>query len=433
MYVLPDGTLPAWRLDCPYQQYLRQLLFALAERYRDDPRLLAVELRGLDRSWGEMYYNGNLKDAQQEHGFTPQAFETWAKRYIDDAVAAFNGQERKVIWLRQGGPHTANYFHATLNSEFQEASKAVTLNAYEKGLGRRDGGVEVWTWYTWNAELYGQRVPEDAYLEAIEDFSPLRDGRMWYTENEIVQNAPYLWPDSESERVWPIMCLRALQMRCNWVWIDSNFYERFDCQRPGLNRWFELSLGKSAQTSADAWSWLREGYVWGHDGQGWGLHTIKNFERWLFQRDVEGDGRTVNADWFNVSGYGQWISEWYFGRKGGEWHARRTDSASGQNCIYFRTSREFMADGPHDVQVKVTYLDAAPVTWRVEYASADKHLASPAVTTAASGQWRTATIGIPAMYFRGSFSGKMDFRMVAEGPGDLTVKLVRIIDSNPRN
>ena len=430
MYVLPDGTLPAWRTDCPYQACLKKLIRALAERYKDNPKFLALEMRGLDKDWGELYYHGKLEDAKANHGFTPESFKRWCFQYIDDCAEAFPGQERKLVWLRQGGPHTPNYFHNTLNPEYEQASIDVTNYAYKKGCGRRDGGVEIWTWYTWNAELYGQRVTPEGYLEVIEDFPPLRDGRMWYTENEILQKCPYLWPDSESDRVWPILSLRTLQFRCNWVWINSNFYDGYDQRHPGFNRWFELSLGKTAKTSPDAWSWLREGYVWGYDGK-WDLHTIKNFERWVFQRDVKGDGATCPDDWLDVTKWGQWIKEWYFGKKGGEYLARRTDLAHGGSKIYFRTYPEFIANGPHRVLIKVTYRDGPATSWRIEYKGAKAAADSESCATANSGAWKTVTFEVPDMCFEGTFPGGMDFRIANLGPHDLTVKFLRIIKLHP--
>ena len=427
MYVLADGTIPSWRTDCPYQKHLKKFLQALAAKYRDNPKFLALEMRGLDRDWGEVYYHGDLKDARDHHGFTPEAFKAWCLRYIDDALEAFPGQAHKLIWLRQGGPDSPNYFHATLFPEYRQASIDVTRYAYAKGLGRRDGGLEVWTWYTWNAELYGQRVTPDSYLETVEDFPALQDGRMWYTENEILQNCPYLWPDSESYRVWPILCLRALQFRCNWVWVDSNFYDRYDRDRPGLNRWFELSLGKTCRTSSDGWSWMREGYVWGHDGQRWDLHTVRNFERWVFQRNVPPDGNTVPEEWLDVTGWGQWIREWYFGKKGGEFHACRTDVASGNACVYFHTWRGFLAGGPHDLLVKVTYRDGPATTWQLEYSTGQDVAATPEITTAGSGKWKTVTFSVPDMHLDGRFAGGMDFRIANLGRKDLTVRFLRLV------
>jgi len=191
-----------------------------------------------------------------------------------------------------------------------------------------------------------------------------------------------------------------------------------EASNPDFLRWVEFSLGKTPHTSPDAWCWLREGYQakW-HNYQ-----PIRNFERWLVQRDVEPDGKTVPVEKLDIS----MLKYNYASGKGYEFHARRTDQAAGSKYIYFRADPNFISGGPHEVLVKVTYLDGPPTEWCMEYTGEGGASQSESVVTTGSSKWKTVTFKIPDIRFMGDFRN-MDFRIALQGSVDVTVKLVRLI------
>jgi hypothetical protein len=171
------------------------------------------------------------------------------------------------------------------------------------------------------------------------------------------------------------------------------------------------------------WCWLREGYR-----ARWAGHKpVRNFERWLLQRDVAPDGRNVPTDKVDISS----LTYNYPSGRGYEFHARCSDLAHGSRHIYFRVERQFLSGGPYRVLLKVTYLDGQRTTWCLEYSSPNGVVQSPPVETAATGAQRTVTIDIPDMQVAAAFRGQVDFRLTVLGEADLTVKFVRLLRAEP--
>jgi len=418
---LSNTSVAPWDRGSEYQKYLGRMIEELGARYKDHPKLIGVYMGGLDYRAGEWCWRDapeSVKEAFETTTLTPETFGAWGLQFIDDYVKAFKGQEHKLAW--PGG-----YDHITFGRAFRPAKRKLWQTAYAKGCGGRDGMVEAWNGYL--NDGHGMRLTDAGYLEVIEDFAPIREGRIWYTENENYPRAftsTNGWgvgfgPSTYAPMRWFVSNMRALQMRRNWLLIGSRATFPLLARDPEFTRWVELSIGKNATTSADAWSWLREGYRKQKPG------TIKNFERWLLQRDVEPDGKTVTAAKVDLSWWGKHAS-WYVG-KDHEFHARRTDLANGSRYIYFRADREFLKRGPHRLLVKVTYRDGAPTEWRLEYAGAAGKARSEPITTQDTGEWQTVTLSVPDMQFSGTFADKMDFRLAVSGDRDLTVKMVRVV------
>ena len=176
-----------------------------------------------------------------------------------------------------------------------------------------------------------------------------------------------------------------------------------------------MSFGKTVYNSPDAWAYLREASVYPSPGY------MKNFERWLYQRDMTPDGTTKADRKVNLS-YDPGGTANY------EYMARRTQYTSQQNYIYFDLDDRFAVEGP--VDIKVEYWDnfKAPVAFRVEYNSAQ---APDTPTEWYSGQQdlgiRTVTFTISDAKFQNALPGGMDFRLATNRRGDLTVHWVRVI------
>jgi hypothetical protein len=141
---------------------------------------------------------------------------------------------------------------------------------------------------------------------------------------------------------------------------------------------------------------------------------VKNFERWLIQRDRDG-ARTVPV-----------MPASYAGSPGvPEWTARSTDAAGGSDLIGFSLDDRFLAGGPYRVAIKVTYADAGHGAWALEVPEAGGGEATRTVRTADTGAVRTATFFLDDAAFpaRGE---DFDFRIRAV-EGDAVVCFVRVI------
>jgi len=418
---LSNGAVAAWEPGSVHQRYFGQFLKALGARYKNDPKLIGVSMAGLDCFHGEWCWRGYdagwvvadvdrvLREAEEQTGLTPATFEAWGKRFIDDYVAAFRPNQSKLVWMNS---EDQCIWTPRRPKAYIAPATALWKYAYAKGCGNRDGGVEIWNRYL--NEGHGMRWTDAGYLEVIEDLAPLRENRFWYTENEYYRRD---WPKDDMRVRWFTSSMRTLQMRRQWmaVWSDLDM---LDALIPGFVRWMELSLGKTARTSVDAWCWLREGYPKRR-------RPLKNYERWLFQRDVEPDGLTQPAERVDVSSIARGGNRYVFAEDY-EYHARRTDVRSGSPYIYFSVDRTFAAGDTREWLFKVTYLDSPDVTWTVEYATAMRGTTVGIMRTEGTGQMRTATFTLPGVQFRRATRG-MDFRIACRGDEDLTVQFVRLV------
>jgi len=342
---------------------------------------------------------------------------------VRDYLEAFRGREKKLIW-----PNCGETFIPKRGTkhDYGPASRAIWKFALSKGCGVRDGMPTAW--YRYITPGWGCSVTEDGYLVFDEDYPPYCNHAMMYSENSeyFARDDPRFGPASMNGIRFFITSLRVLQLRRSWEWIPWRVMDQITEQLTPYGgdafiRWIELELGKRPGAAPDAWCWLREGYLakWA------GFKPVKNFERWLLQRDVAPDGKTVPADKVDIS----MLKYNYPSGKGFEFHARRTDIEHHNRCIYFRTERRFLRAGPHPVQLKITFFDGATTTWRIDYTGPDGAAHTPEVCAKETNTWNTVTFDIPDMVFSGTWSGGMDFRIAVVGPGDLTVKFVRLLRS----
>jgi len=179
---------------------------------------------------------------------------------------------------------------------------------------------------------------------------------------------------------------------------------------PPLLSFVSLELGRTVEDAPDAWCELRESRIRVGDRE----RPVKNFERWLVQRDRPG-ARTVPA-----------LPAVYAGAPDvPEWTARRTDVANGSAAIELALDDRFLADGPHDVAIKVTYADAGEAAWELAVPAAAGDEMVREVRAGSTGAVRTATFFLRGAAFpaRGE---EGDFRIRAV-EGDAVICLVRVI------
>ncbi len=293
------------------------------------------------------------------------------------------------------------------------------------GMGQRNGFVEHYLMHTQNPML-AQGLDAQGYLVVDEGHPLVAERRASGDENEEygpahvarfgpIETFPHRYRES---------MLRALQMRRNFLWAEGGPW----LINPPLLHYVALELGHGARTAPDAWCYLRQSHVPDRSrgapaGQ---VAAVKNFERWLYQRD--GDGARAEAvERVDVT---EQMFE-YARTHRFDLTARKTSAAAGSRLIRFGVDEAFLADGPHAVAVKVTYVDRGPAEWVLEYLRADGALAArPPVATGSSGKVKTATFLLRDARFPGRGPAGLDLQIRAVR-GDAVIRFVRVIKLGP--
>lgn len=110
-----------------------------------------------------------------------------------------------------------------------------------------------------------------------------------------------------------------------------------------------------------------------------------------------------------------------------DFDARRTDIRNRQDGLAFQLDTNFWRK-PERALLKVTFVDREKASWHIEYTGSQSTKRTTAkVQNSGDGQRKTATFAVDALAAARSFPGDMDFRLVTDGPGDVTVTMVRIL------
>jgi hypothetical protein len=285
------------------------------------------------------------------------------------------------------------------------------------GMGQRNGFVEHYLLYAPNPGL-GQELDANGYLVVNEKNPLIAENRASGDENEEYRNEVRFGPLETFPHRYHESMLRVLQMRRNFLWAEGGSW----LVNPPLLHYVALELGQTARTAPDAWCYLRESYVRDRaDKSGKKVMPVKNFERWLFQRDAEG-ARTEPVEKVNIP-----EQMFDFPRTHlYEYTARKTHMADGQNQIRFGVDDTFLSGGPRRVAVKVTYLDCDNAEWALEYHTSDTATATRPVTCANTGKVRTVTFILNDAWFPGRDYAGEDFQIRAK-QGDAVIRVVRVI------
>jgi Beta-galactosidase len=191
------------------------------------------------------------------HGVNPDTVPHVIER-LDAWSRAFAGVRHKVF----------------MGGESQKGSKL--------GFGTRRGFVEMFLYHIPSPTI-GQTLDKQGYLYVDDSVEVIKSKAFHGEENEEYEEA---WAtkergfrfgettDSYTYRYF-VSNLRTLQMQCNHVLMNP-----FSLI-PSQMVWVGQSLGRTVDDSPDIWCALRESYI--HKKQ-----PVKNFERWLYQRDTPG-------------------------------------------------------------------------------------------------------------------------------------------------
>lgn len=319
-------------------------------------------------------------------------------------------EERLRAWAAAAGPAVRKL--ALVSHAEPDLALALKL-----GMGQRNGFVEHYLMHAPNPGL-GQFVDEEGYLVADEGHPMISGGRASGDENEEYRNEVRFGPLATFPHRYHESMLRALQMRRSFLWAEGGRW----LVNPPLLHYVAFELGQTVKSAPDAWCYLRESYVPGARVGKPGLKAapVKNFERWLFQRDADG-ARTIPAERVEIP---KQMFEFARDRLY-EFTARRTDAASGQRQIRLALADEFLAGGPHPVAVKITYLDRGGAVWRLGCDTASGK-AERTVTCGDTGRERTATFIVRDARFAHTGYRGADFWIEAL-KGDAVIRMARVI------
>ena len=172
---------------------------------------------------------------------------------------------------------------------------------FAKGFGVRRGFVEMYLYNIPNQDL-GQYIDKDGYL-CVDEQAPIIRQRAF--NGEVNEEYEHLWATADRRyrfgatvNSFPYRyftsTLRALQMRCTYIHTTGHLI-------PEMLPYLSLQLGRTVEDAPDVWTFLRTSYMktsnyQNRDGTGRPISAaeqkegipIKNFERWLYQRDAKG-------------------------------------------------------------------------------------------------------------------------------------------------
>jgi hypothetical protein len=410
----PGDFVEVWREG--YNIEFRKLMDSFRQQgFAANPKIKFSYFPG---GWKWSEFDLNFAPQMAARGLTPDGYMAWFKHHVEDWIAGF-GEDYKYKLVFTGVDEQQN---AWGNQQWSQAiGRQMNEYTIKRGLGARDGLTEMFNYALTDVPDWGTRkiTLGDGNYMVTDDAAPLlSDPKLIFaTENECFIGCGYNVTEDNYYQAMKLGNLKALQLRMNWI---NTSEEREDVLRyTDFFNYVSLSLGKQVSDSPDAWVALREGYDQLDTNKWW----VRNFERWLVQREVAPNGKTVRTQPFDMGG-----------DNGTSYEARRTDHATGNDYIYFDVNDAFIKGGSHRVQVKVTFLDNFSGNWGLEYDAADGNPTKRVTATAAGdGKWKTVTFELPDAAFQNRQISNMDFRLFNDGQHDLTASFVRVIKLDKPN
>jgi hypothetical protein len=348
------------------------------------PEVMASYLHFASGSRGEEGEGLNIPERPGDAEKMRQRTRAWAR--------AFNGVEYKLAAVSGKGP-ALDY-------------------AYSLGLGQRNGFVDMVLQGIDNPQI-GQVIDSQGYLTVDESIPPIRDGRAFGDENEeFTRNGiPRFGPWETFAHRYRESMLRVLTMRRNLLWIEPTR------MNPPLTAYVSLELGRTIEDTPDIWCYLRQS-VAHSKGQ---PKVVKNFERWLYQRDRDGYAARATK---RVHIPDKMV--FYHRDHKYDDTARTTDSANGQTAIGFAVDDRFLSAEPSRVAVKITFHDEGPSKWAFIY---NRGRSRRDMTCWGNGTIRTQTwILDDAIFDAEGMDYDFEIRAIE---GDAIIKFVRVIKLAP--
>ncbi|MBW2741100.1 MAG: hypothetical protein JRE64_20170, partial [Deltaproteobacteria bacterium] len=327
-----------------------------------------------------------------------------SKSWGDEGIGPIKGESDPSS--NDGVPHVIERLEAwaAITDGFRDkmVMGGYSNHGFSLGFGIRRGFVEHYMYHTPDAVM-GQLLDANNYMYVDENNPIIANNSYNGEENEEYETS---WVD----RFGPITGypyryfssnIRLLQMRTNAV-----LYNDFTLM-PEMLAWVGLELGRTRQDAPDVFCFLRETYI--NNGVN---DDVKNFERWLYQRDTPGyeTQAVVPID----KNYHSWMvpdnEPDYIARKG-------------QKIGFAVDDVVFPTDNEHNVvAIKVSYIDNIVDTLKLVYHNNDGPKAK-SIVTSGGDVVRTATFFVDAKFDASGF----DYDFEIHSGGDLPISFVRVI------
>ena len=388
----------------------------IGQGLRSDPRLRFVYVPGAF-TWVEFDYD--MVNLGMKRGLTFQAYRDWHAQMLRDLVAIMNGENDdpsddfayKLVYTGEDYPY----------SDFGDQVAFFARDAVDAGMGIRNGITELFNHHLSEIPAYGTTIGPDGHLVTDDDWKLFDGKRVAATENECFDDCGL-----HSKDPWYVMKmsnLKALQMRLNWIYVAADKFFR----RPrAFLDWVRRELGQRPETAPDAWVALRQAQevYWADRGdKKWkGFPWIRNYERWIVQRDVAPDGVARRGTLRHVNDPTR--------DNGTAFESLRTNVRRGQRNLYLDVDQRFMSGATSaPIELKVSYRDYARRAWRVDYRAVGAVTrSSPLVRgrRGGTGGIRTVTLRIDDPSFDNGLPGGADIALHAVR-GDLEASFVRVV------
>jgi hypothetical protein len=402
-----DGQkhLPIWNA-CLWDHALK----AYKELFVDtgilaDPNLKMVYAPG-GFTWAEFDYE-MISQAVSAGQLDWATFEAWHKKMLKDLVTLFGPHANKLVFTGEDYPA----------GPFGTKDDLLARDAVVAGMGIRTGITEVVNNHLSQTPAYGMTIAPNGHVNIDENWPTVRGDSIAATENECYNACGFTAKDlyyavRQSN-------LKALQMRMSWLYVvpDDSYLSRF----PEHWRWVRKELARTREDAPDAWAVLREAEDkhWADDSslQWEGKPYVKNWERFLVQRDAAPDGKSQR-------GTDKHIGE-LDPSNGTAYEGRRTDPANGQHALYFDVDSVF-AQRSRAFDLKVT-LRSGPGTIKLKASLGGQTVEAMAVPTAGGDKTQTLTFHFADARLDGQLPGNTDFALVDDGTHPIEVEMVRLI------
>lgn len=280
---------------------------------------------------------------------------------------------------------------------------------FSKGFGIRRGFVEMYLYHIPDEHI-GQLLDDDNYLFVDESNHVIANNLFQGEENEEYEEKwATEWRDfrfGHNVKPFPYRYftsnLRLLQMRCNYL-LNNEF-----ALLPEMLAWVSQELGRTIDDTPDAWCALRESYIKSDGGR-----PVKNFERWICQRDEPGYETTPVLKIHHP--IQMWMVE---PNKYYDFVARKGKK------IGFKVDEGLFSEGEQAVAVKISFYDGVEGKLKLVYQN-NKGKQGTSVMTTGEDKIRTATFFINAQMVDTDFEYDYDF--VLESDEEVPVAFVRVI------
>jgi len=418
-------TWPEWRFGrWSAPRWLRDLGVKTIEQARDGGRVVHMDI--FDPVYHEKYVR--FVRAFGESGL-PAMPEL--RGLIICGMSFSNGEEASDVKL-DTPERTARWqerIRAWIDAFGDNRNKLVAMADLPSGakgtdgdlmVGSRDGFVEMYLYHT-NDPGRGQFIDKDRYLCVDETNPYVRQRFIFGDENEEYSPDRYADKAGTRGRFGPLesfnyryftSMLRMLQMRRNYLYTETN------AVIPELLWYVCHELGHTAESAPDAWCFLRESYLapWANAKQHQSPGPVKNFERWLHQRDATGH-ETEPAVRIPHALTTWWLRD--------EKHPYDYVARRGTH-IGFSLDERILNGRDRPVAVKVTFFDGIRGSWRLTYRRNGEACESGPVDATGRDVFRTATLFLRADLGTEGLANDLEIRSADRVP----ISFVRVIPTD---